>query len=74
MVEGEGHFMSSNNIILYSASDAGGQGRVSIVLNPRVDNALISYNPIPQADTCKNEHKTKKYQPYPIICTNITAK
>ena len=38
--------MSSNNIILYSGSSAGGEGGVAIVLNPRVVNALISYNPI----------------------------
>ena len=38
--------MSSNNNILYSRFDAGGQGGVAIVLNPRVVNALISYNPI----------------------------
>ena len=44
--EGEGHFMSSNNIILYSGSDAGGQGGVAIVLNPRAVNSLINYNPI----------------------------
>ena len=44
--KGEGHFMSSNNIILYSGSDAGCQSGVAIVLNPRVVIVLISYNPI----------------------------
>ena len=44
--KGDGHFMSSSNIILYSGFDAGGQGRVTIVLNSRVVNVLISYSPI----------------------------
>ena len=45
-IQWKGHFMSSNDIILYRGSDAGGQCRVAIVLIPRFVNALISFSPI----------------------------